>query len=382
MGCSLGHRLNHNPRMFRVYNVDKSGVARTMGKIEITEEDLILYQKGKEAVCWPLRSLRRYGFDAELFSFESGRRCPTGQGIYAFKCQRAEALFNLLQECIQLAGQQQQQQHHHDWEAPAATGHTPLPPPQLDAWPPDSQLPTYVNREVIDTQHEYVNTSTQNNNGRHHSNGSVPGSAAGTPTLNYAQLDLPPGSGDNSAVGGNAVDAAVEDLTANYVNVAAMEEPRRTSNVSQSQRIHIDAQTVVPPPSSLKVQALPDPSLAAAAATSVPSAAATSSTTPGSTAESPAAATDDVNYIQVEIVSDSAPSSPAATQVITGAYTFPPAPNTAVASGGEPTPPPPNREEKYAIIDFDKTYAINTKSNHDNEGVRKTRHNSNLEDCA
>lgn len=44
--------------------------------------------------------MRRYGFDAELFSFECGRRCPTGPGIYAFRCDQAEQLFNNLQEAI------------------------------------------------------------------------------------------------------------------------------------------------------------------------------------------------------------------------------------------------------------------------------------------
>lgn len=32
----------------------------------------------------------------------SGRRCTTGQGIYAFKCRRAEQLFNTLQQVIQV----------------------------------------------------------------------------------------------------------------------------------------------------------------------------------------------------------------------------------------------------------------------------------------
>lgn len=72
------------------------------GKLEITETDLVLYQNQQDPVKWPLRCLRRYGFDAELFSFECGRRCPTGPGIYAFSCQRAEQLFNLLQTHIQV----------------------------------------------------------------------------------------------------------------------------------------------------------------------------------------------------------------------------------------------------------------------------------------
>ena len=107
MGCTFTHPRNGDvdPRIFKVLNVDSEGQERNPGKIEITESELILHQKGKNPIRWPLRSLRRYGFDAELFSFESGRRCPTGEGIYAFQCQRAEALFNLLQECIQRAGQ-------------------------------------------------------------------------------------------------------------------------------------------------------------------------------------------------------------------------------------------------------------------------------------
>ena len=35
-----------------------------------------------------------------LYSFEAGRRCPTGPGIYAFRCSRAENLFNLLQSRV------------------------------------------------------------------------------------------------------------------------------------------------------------------------------------------------------------------------------------------------------------------------------------------
>lgn len=91
---------------FRVYNVDSQGMELNPGKIQVAASDLILYQRGKEPIHWPLRCLRRYGFDAELFSFESGRRCPTGPGIYAFKCRHAETLFNLVQESIQRAGQE------------------------------------------------------------------------------------------------------------------------------------------------------------------------------------------------------------------------------------------------------------------------------------
>ena len=49
---------------------------------------LIFHQKGKDVVMWPLKSLRRYGAEADIFSFESGRKCDTGPGIYAFRYGR------------------------------------------------------------------------------------------------------------------------------------------------------------------------------------------------------------------------------------------------------------------------------------------------------
>lgn len=107
MGCvsSKGDINDRHPNVFHVWNVDELGNMLFPGQIQITDSELVLYQKGKEPIRWPMRCLRRYGFDAELFSFESGRRCTTGPGIYAFKCRRAEALFNLLQEHIQNSGQ-------------------------------------------------------------------------------------------------------------------------------------------------------------------------------------------------------------------------------------------------------------------------------------
>ena len=53
---------------------------------------------------WPIRCLKRYGYSEGVFSFELGRRCPTGAGVYAFKCERAEALFQLLQVGPRTAG--------------------------------------------------------------------------------------------------------------------------------------------------------------------------------------------------------------------------------------------------------------------------------------
>ncbi|XP_046388503.1 fibroblast growth factor receptor substrate 2 [Ischnura elegans] len=103
MGC-ISSKTDINdlhPNVFHVMNVNEEGQFLSSGQLEITEADIIFYQKGKVPMKWPLKCLRRYGFDAELFSFESGRRCPTGPGIYAFNCRRAEQLFNMLQCHIQ-----------------------------------------------------------------------------------------------------------------------------------------------------------------------------------------------------------------------------------------------------------------------------------------
>ncbi|CAH1957882.1 unnamed protein product [Acanthoscelides obtectus] len=102
MGC-ISSRIDINdrhPNIFQVTNVDDQGKPISPGKLQVTDIELVFYQKGKKPTKWPLRSLRKYGFDTEMFSFECGRRCPTGHGIYAFKCKKAEQLFNIVHRYI------------------------------------------------------------------------------------------------------------------------------------------------------------------------------------------------------------------------------------------------------------------------------------------
>lgn len=190
-------------------------------------------QKGKEPIHWPLRCLRRYGFDAELFSFESGRRCPTGSGIYAFKCRHAEALFNLVQESIQRAGQEDQMRASGGsgsmtgprvFQAPSCPSSRPasLAEPleqygfmvasngssdrQMALNDLGSQQHLYINGTVVpDSSHHYINTGLggrsmteafsideaaplidfMNRPGQHM------GPSGGRSQVNYAVLDLP-----------------------------------------------------------------------------------------------------------------------------------------------------------------------------------------------
>uniref|UniRef100_A0A6B2ECG7 Putative fibroblast growth factor receptor substrate 3 n=1 Tax=Phlebotomus kandelakii TaxID=1109342 RepID=A0A6B2ECG7_9DIPT len=103
MGCisSKSDITDSHPNIFRVINVNGEGVELWAGDIEVNWANLTLYRKGKEPTHWPLRCLRRYGYDGDVFSFEAGRRCLTGEGIYSFRCRRAEHLFNLLQAHIE-----------------------------------------------------------------------------------------------------------------------------------------------------------------------------------------------------------------------------------------------------------------------------------------
>lgn len=103
MGCihSKKDLSDINPNIYRVVNIDGDGMARWSGQLEITAREITLHRKGKEPIKWSLQHLRRYGFDSDVFTFEAGRRCETGEGIYAFKCQHAQNLFHLLQAHIQ-----------------------------------------------------------------------------------------------------------------------------------------------------------------------------------------------------------------------------------------------------------------------------------------
>lgn len=79
-----------------------------------------MYRKNKPPLSWPLGSLRRYGFDANFFTFESGRRCETGEGIFSFKCQRADVLFNTLQSYINGRAYNTDDSNLHDFAVPNA----------------------------------------------------------------------------------------------------------------------------------------------------------------------------------------------------------------------------------------------------------------------
>lgn len=122
MGCSSSQQtelLGGNRTVFRVTDLNGHGDKSCSKKLEVTYQDLILHQKGKELIRWPLWCLRHYGCNRDLFIFESGRRCPTGPGTFAFRCRQAEALFNLLHHSVVCSGRS------HNSQLPVVNGLNP-----------------------------------------------------------------------------------------------------------------------------------------------------------------------------------------------------------------------------------------------------------------
>ncbi|KAK2147868.1 hypothetical protein LSH36_533g01047 [Paralvinella palmiformis] len=389
-------------RAFKVVNVDDHGQERNPGRIEITESELIWYQRNKEPIRWPLNSLRRYGFDAELFSFECGRRCPTGPGIYAFKCRQAEALFNLLQESVQ----RQRTGQEDVMSAPALTtatipaGHQPLlhnnghntssngsavvvvmsrsnrlsgeiatnreAAVAGGGGGAGSGSPLYVNDDV-NCHHEYINTKLASQSGaasRTNPGVVAPGGitvvvppavvSENEHVIQYAELDLP-AVGDNASIGGGG-DSTPVHLTngschsvghqqAMYINIPANDGSGPSA-------------AACPPPLSnglARQLARPDEPVRGYANIGKP--------LPGGGAPR-------MNYAQLDLLSSS-------DSVANGSNQSPVSP----VSSSNPESPT-RRTDTYAMIDIERTQALNNrlKNTADDEGSRKTRHNSNIEE--
>ncbi|XP_060932277.1 fibroblast growth factor receptor substrate 2-like [Limanda limanda] len=134
---------------FKVINVDDDGNELGSGVMELTDAELVLHTHRRDDVRWPYLCLRRYGYDSNLFSFESGRRCQTGQGIFAFKCSRAEEIFNMLQEVmhshsISVVEEAVLETNHQGVLTPAAQGYSvPTVPNGVTRTPSVGEAPSH-----------------------------------------------------------------------------------------------------------------------------------------------------------------------------------------------------------------------------------------------
>jgi len=343
------------PRTFKVTNVDNNGEDRNPGYIEITPDSLMLHQRGKESVAWPLHGLRRYGFDADLFSFESGRRCPTGPGIYAFRCRRAEELFNLLQSSI-VAGQA---------NAAAAVQRTGAGLVEsarrrsalhgAAAVQPSNHLmflqPVAVVRPLRPqtTLSQYRNIPVDGHTVRHpdhierQSLAQLPDILAmyrhqPEPAVHYAELDLDRHVDDEESIDDDDVEVFVADEQSSSAN-------------------HTDPQLYVNMLSATH-----------------PAAAQHGYANLDLVADSAAASVTKMNYIQLDLSTETLDEGGTAVTSPTTARTLSLTQNADVAHG---------TGNSYTTIDFDRTRALNTISAESSlgfadEGVRRTRHNSNI----
>ena len=162
MGCvSTKRDGDGNQRRFHVKNLDDENRVVGEGELEVTDTHLVLYSKS-QPIKWPLKYLRRYGYDDSLFSFEAGRRCPTGEGIYAFSTRNAEAIFRLVETNIRTGKSKRLTDDESDSAPPASeTAGRGASPPADNAVSPtpvaiEPKLVTEGNSESGSTEMERI----------------------------------------------------------------------------------------------------------------------------------------------------------------------------------------------------------------------------------
>ena len=202
MGSCVGKAPPSN--RFKVRNINDEHVQVHKGVMEVTTSDLIYTDSHTtDEWKWPLKYLRRYGCEGNVFSFEAGRKCATGEGLFAFTCVRASELFNLVAHNIEqgnlqpageqspLAAETQQPPPNGDVmhfprkpeqdSGPAAVSSPPSSSCMQPAWtaPPAATVPNPA--EKIDYTHIHFDRKADEH--------PVP-PPADTAKVNYTQIDL------------------------------------------------------------------------------------------------------------------------------------------------------------------------------------------------
>ncbi len=102
--CSPSNLDSYASNLFDVYNVDARLFKHSKGRIQITNNGLLLHYENSHGqqgpILWPLNGIRRYGFHKNIFLFECGRKCASGEGLFAFKCSKAKRLNDAIHKAI------------------------------------------------------------------------------------------------------------------------------------------------------------------------------------------------------------------------------------------------------------------------------------------
>ena len=136
--------------VFRVKNINDSKDLVQQGLMEVTDTELVYIDKTtKDEWHWPLKYLRKYGCDGDVFTFEAGRKCTGGEGLYAFSTRKASVLFELVAKNINLGESNHTGESLVSSEQPPEVSMLNFPPKKTSVSSPGKpEQPSYTNIDI------------------------------------------------------------------------------------------------------------------------------------------------------------------------------------------------------------------------------------------